>query len=355
MDRTVAILGAGFSVAARLPTTAALLANFATALPTPSTPEWMQTEISAQLAKYWIAVFGWQRRRRTPSFEDHFTSLDLAANTGHHLGRLYSPQKLRAIRRMSLHRVFETLDLRFGQSESIQALVNRLAIGEGNAIVTTNWDIVVERHLKWGAHQFYYGIPTEDLITGTAHQNGIAVLKLHGSANWCYCDDCRRVFTSEDGKAAYKQWLFLEKRDFVALGAKAVAEHDEWESYPTGPKCPVCAVRLSARVATFSFDKALGFFQFQGIWEESLRRLRSADRWIFIGHSLPAADFELRQLLKTAQLAGRESRRLQIDVVLMGDTAAQKRFREFFGSRLMSLHTRGFEVWFEKEPGHAVV
>lgn len=315
----------------------------------------MQTEISAQLAQYWSAVFGWRRGRRKPSFEDHFTSLDLAANTGHHLGRLYSPQKLRAIRRMSLHRVFETLDLRFGKNQSIRGLVDSLATGEENAVVTTNWDIVVERHLKWGGHEFHYGIPTEDVETRTARHNGIAVLKLHGSANWCYCDDCRRVFTSEDGKAAYKQWLFLEKRDFVALGAMTVAEYDHWEAHPVGPQCPVCAVRLSARVATFSFDKALGFFQFQGIWEESLRRLRSADRWIFIGYSLPAADFELRQLLKTAQLAGEESRNLQVDAVLKGDAAAQRRFREFFGRRLTSLHTKGFEAWFVKEFGRAVV
>lgn len=353
MDRTAVILGAGFSVAARLPTTAGLLENFTSAEPTQATPEWMQKEISAQLAKYWSNVFGWQSWRRKPSFEDHFTSLDLAANTGHNLGRFYSPQKLRAIRRMSLHRVFETLDLRFGQNQSIQALINGLATGEENAVVTTNWDIVVERHLKWGGYEFHYGIPTEDVKTRTARQNGIAVLKLHGSANWCYCDDCRRVFTSEDGKAAYKQWLFLEKRDFLALEAKAVAEHDDWETYAAPPQCPVCAVRLSARVATFSFDKALGFFQFQGIWEESLRRLRSADRWIFIGYSLPAADFELRQLVKTAQLAGEESRDLKIDVVLRRDTAAQKRFREFFGKR-MSLHTNGFEAWFVNESGHAV-
>jgi hypothetical protein len=83
---------------------------------------------------------------QTPTFQDHFTALDLAANTGHQLGTFYRPSKLRATRRFSLHRVFETLDRRFEYDNDIQALVTRLAQGTGNSIVSTNWNIVIEKH-----------------------------------------------------------------------------------------------------------------------------------------------------------------------------------------------------------------
>jgi NAD-dependent SIR2 family protein deacetylase len=262
LNDTVVILGAGFSVAAKLPTTAKLLANFSSARETLATPAPMQAEISRQLKRYWSAVFGWTPGRRKPAFEDHFTSLDLAANTGHQLGGYYAPRQLRAIRRLSLHRVFETLDLGFKTNASIRCLTDLLAVGRNNTVVTTNWDIVVERHLRLG--RFHYGIPTEDVKSRIPRRGGLPVLKLHGSANWCYCDDCRRVFTSEDGKSAYKQWLFVEKRDFEALDAMSTIASIDWSTCPQGPRCPVCEVRLSARVATFSFDKALGFFPVPG-------------------------------------------------------------------------------------------
>ena len=88
------------------------------------------------------------------------------------------------------------------------------------------------------------------------------------------------------------------------------------------PSAP-CQVRVSARVATFSFDKALGFYQFQGVWEGALRRLRTAKHWVFIGYSIPEVDFELRHLFKTAQLAGGGSRALRVEVVLQNDPAAR--------------------------------
>jgi NAD-dependent SIR2 family protein deacetylase len=347
VDQTVIIVGAGFSAVAGIPTTSKLLDNFHDSPPTDTTPGALQLAISTQLKGFWTATFGWNASSKPPTFEDHFTAIDLAANTGHQLGAFYTPSRLRAIRRLSLHRVFETLDQRFTSNYHISQLVTLLVQGSGNAVVSTNWDIVVERHLPTDGQSYNYGIPIRLLNGNICGDSGLKILKLHGSANWCYCDDCRRLFQNSlvEGKGAYKRWLFLEKRDFHALGVDQPESLADWNTDRDPPQCPQCKIRLSARVATFSFDKALGYYQFQGVWEEALRVLRRAERWIFIGYSLPEADFELRHLLKTAQLAGKPGRRLQIDVILDNKPAPRDRFNRFFGSKLTKVHNQGFETW----------
>jgi hypothetical protein len=104
------ITGAGFSAESGVPLTSEIGRLFLTAPLGSSTPPVVQSWITEQLRRYWKATFGFAGREPTPSFEDHFTLLDLAANAGHHLGRGYSPAALRTIRRLSIHRVFETLD-----------------------------------------------------------------------------------------------------------------------------------------------------------------------------------------------------------------------------------------------------
>src|SRR5512133_1574205 len=68
--------------------------------------------------------------------------------------------------------------------------------------------------------------------------------------------------------------------------------------------CCYCnQVELSTRIATFSYQKALDFPMFQRSWLLAERKLRNSGRWVFIGYSLPAADFEFKHLLKRVELA----------------------------------------------------
>jgi hypothetical protein len=62
-------------------------------------------------------------------------------------------------------------------------------------------------------------------------------------------------------------------------------------------------VALTTRIATFSFLKALDFPMFERSWLSAERALRNADKWVFIGYSLPPADYEFKHLLKRVQLS----------------------------------------------------
>jgi hypothetical protein len=80
------------------------------------------------ICEYFLKTFASPCRRSCvkPALEYHFTAIDLAANSGHHLGTDYSPRKLRAIRRFSIHRAFKILDMRYRSSEPIRTILARL-------------------------------------------------------------------------------------------------------------------------------------------------------------------------------------------------------------------------------------
>jgi|SRR5437762_6333179 len=96
--------------------------------------------------------------------------------------------------------------------------------------------------------------------------------------------------------------------------------------------CARCKdVTLGTRLATFTYLKALDFPMFQKSWFAAERLLRKAKRWVFIGYSLPTADYEFKYLLKRVQL----SRRRKPEVILITKGSDTEKtfstYQRFFG------------------------
>jgi hypothetical protein len=210
-----------------------------------------------------------------------------------------------------------------------------------NAFVSLNWDTVAEERMievhpeltvSYGQGFSAAGFPTDGArITRIGHGSGVTLetAKIHGSINWLYCDNCRQVFwfSPQESPRIAGQLLGPIEWGIIAPGSKVVRRR-QWE-------CDRCAgVKLSTRIATFSYRKALDFPMFQQSWDAAERHLANSRRWVFIGYSLPAADFEFKYLLKRIEL----SREIPPEVILVtgGDGAAttQANYRRFFGTRL---------------------
>jgi hypothetical protein len=118
-----------------------------------------------------------------------------------------------------------------------------LASGTGNAVVTTNWDIVIERHL--GDSPFHYSILMTDVHGEAVPRHGTPIMKLHGSSNWAYCDCCGRLFAFglREGKGAlHRQDRFLlihrtlhfsVNRQTPPLSCALVARHAHSVRFPS--------------------------------------------------------------------------------------------------------------------------
>ena len=336
-------LGSGFSAGFGLPTTRQLQERLLEVPGQAADVLRRERFISGQLQDFWEKVFGWAPGRPVPTLEDHFTQIDLAANSGHHLGPSYPPKLLRALRRFTIHRVFKILDAAPVRAGAIDDFLCRLNEAFRLSIVTTNWDLMVERSLERSNIQFNLGVGQVDNHGDPVERRGPPLLKLHGSGNWAYCDCCRNwiMFDPGMGKVAVHLRLLLERDDFLLFPQGGVIA-DDLDLGLDLRTCSRCGGRLGTRIATFSYRKDLSVRAFQAIWDEAHTVLHTARRWLFIGYSLPEADIEIRHLLKTAQLA--QKRHPTIDVVLNDDRAGGERYERFFGANV-SVFLGALNAW----------
>lgn len=343
-EKVVLFLGSGFSANLGLPVTSTLQNRLLDVPANRSNEEQLvEAFIIDTISDFWKEVFGWAETPQLPAIEDHFTQIDLAANSGHYLGKMYGPKKLRALRRMTIHRVFRLLDVVPKAAPHVDKFVENMAEAFELSVVTTNWDIMAERCLEKQGRSFYYSRQV-DARHPTLTQSGIPVWKLHGSGNWGYCDLCRALITSDLdlGKSALRFGWLLEAEDFRLFrdGAKVANELRTQLR-----ECLSCGGHVAARVATFSYRKHLDVPFFQSIWDDARESLRAAGRWLFVGYSLPEADIEIRHLLKTAELAHSNSARPRIDIILKSDHDASVRYQRMFGKSIATISHDGIEPW----------
>jgi len=345
--RLALVLGSGASATLGLPTTTQLGERLLTK---PNGIElWPDIEdfISDRIADYWSTVFGWSHNKPKPTLEDHFTQLDLAANSGHQLGSKYDPKQLRAIRRMTIHRVFTLLRSPGWQVDCVYRFFKALVDNFDVTVITTNWDSEAESYLGLLNIPFTFGLDEVTLDGRRPPSDGVLISKLHGSVDWGYCDSCRTLTTFGDQTvhAVVSQRLLLEPGDFNLLGRKDLATKLGHDRTNTAVRTCGCGGRIGVRVATFSYRKDLNPHAFYTIWDKAASGLQLAKRWLFVGYSLPEADIEIRHMLKWTQLARRNASEPSIRAVLQRDRGAAERYQRFFGISESNVFQCGFEGW----------
>lgn len=285
-----------------------------------------------------------------PHLEDIFTSVDLAANSGHHLGPDYSPSDLRAIRRALIVRIIRTLRQTYtrGKSEKstnwnkLENFFARVRV-DSCAFLSMNWDTVIEEGLKrtQRVQSFDYRCEArpvafdshDKLIQRSTTGAAFQLVKMHGSANWLYCDTCRTTMWVPPENTLRVAAILFKKSDWKIL--KRVTG-DRWLTKAHDPWCcPVCgADSIGTRFATFSYRKALDFPMYEKSWLAAEQLLRQTRTWTFIGYSLPPADYQFKHLLKHVQLSRED--RPEILLVTGGRQAGDtlKNFQKFFGPKI---------------------
>lgn len=168
-----------------------------------------------------------------------------------------------------------------------------------------------------------YGIG-EHLLTWwmTTHIK-VPIAKVHGSANWLYCDNCRQIYATRPDEEKEIPYYILKPKDlnnvekFMIVGKDPQRDLEEYKaSHKLRRKkrftCLKCSTELSTRLATFSYRKVLDAPMLQKSWYWAEHLLSQAHKWVFIGYSLPAADFEFKYLLKRLELASKTGKRIVV-------------------------------------------
>lgn len=149
----------------------------------------------------------------------------------------------------------------------------------------------------------------------------VKLLKLHGSMNWLQCTNCQRLYISFDEKSILSRRIDEECRHCKKHGTNA---------------------KLRGTLVMPTFLKDLSNFQLKLVWQNAGVELMEATKLVFIGYSLPHADFAFRQLL--SRMVGRE---VPIDVVLLGGSpnyaSEMARYEQFFAGHQITPHPEGVD------------
>lgn len=346
--RNLLIVGAGFSANANLPVASQFTRNLlnisSLKLNGPSAHQikFIRTFVDR--------VFGEGESRKAedwPELEDIFTLIDLSANTGHHLGISYSAADLRVVRRAIIVRMIRMLDQNYRRGQvkagskwqSLERLFEKFDPTD-NAVLSMNWDTVFERgvaraqtirNVDYCCHAEPFAFSSGKLKERGVSGNPLYIMKPHGSVNWLYCDACRQTFWVRPNDTEQVARTLFRKSDWSVVLRETTAK----VPVVLSPLCPHCgAESLGTRFATFSYRKALDFPMHAATWRSAEEYLKTTVNWVFIGYSMPAADFDFKHLLKRVQLT--ERTRPDITVITGGDTAAAdrtiERFTKFFGN-----------------------
>jgi NAD-dependent SIR2 family protein deacetylase len=175
------------------------------------------------------------------------------------------------------------------------------------SIITTNYDLLIDWEFSDLAakNQIDYGISYRDVSTNEIiyrnRQPRFAYYKLHGSLNWLRCDLCGQYYINPDGNISTLAFL------------------DYSDDYNT---C-ICShtLRLKSVLVAPSIVRDIRDANLLQIWKASTEAIRTADRIVFVGYSLPSEDLAIRSVIMRG-LNGRSKRKpLKIEVAQCGDQA----------------------------------
>lgn len=214
------------------------------------------------------------------------------------------------------------------------------------SIISTNWDILLDNSLKSTISKYETKNKIKGVVDYCCHISSyrendhsvkpgleilgmggynVKILKLHGSLNWLQCPRCLRLYVDFDNKIAVDQYEYKEKCRHCSKNFDSQNSHI-----------------LISNLVMPTFLKNLSNPQYKIIWQNAGIELSEASKLIFIGYSLPQADFEMRQLLSRMV-----RKNVEIEVVDFGDEKEQriidteKRYRIFFGDRPLEFFTKG--------------
>ena len=229
------------------------------------------------------------------------------------------------------------------------------------SIISFNWDSLLEdsiynciRTMKiTGGVDIDFCCYTNPLNTSVPHSSSltqkakgifnIKLMKLHGSVNWLLCPNCNRLFTGVGG------------------------DKDIWLQYIDNIPCPSCkkvssGTGKSAPLEQFfispTFLKVFNNAHIQMTWHNAYLEIAGASKVVFVGYSLPEADYHFRTILRRAITKEKE-----IEVILGPKDRrqtnsdeeeipnAESRFRSFFSGNKIKFRFGGLKRYFRKLTG----
>lgn len=197
-----------------------------------------------------------------------------------------------------------------------QSLINQLE--PSDVIITFNWDLLVDNRLSSLGNRIpNYMHPFARYFVDNVWHDDIAcnggpqLLKLHGSLNWMYCEECKLSYSYiRSGKVVAGQILNPENRLL---------------------QCPECReFTLTPVIIPPTLNKSYRKWKvISAAWKHASKALEKAEEITIIGYSLPVTDFRATWLFLDS-MAKRTSPLMKLTVVDKYPNGLFERYRKIF-------------------------
>lgn len=378
MSKTVYILGAGFSMDAGAPSQARLLEaifdlpNEYSKKPKSIIHNWVQ-EVDKFLKE---ALYVTEAEKKYYTLEDIYTPIDKSLLEATSF-RQYTPADLVELRdclnKLVILAIRKSIEKSKKSRDSIEIFAKHLVTeckkrlgnekSDTASVITTNWDImldnaayqIINKDTIPKGHKFSGVIDyccyissleeSDEKIKPGLYAIGkgrynVKLLKLHGSLNWLQCPKCQRLYVK-----LYKRFNggYIFNENFCRHCEKNYNQNEHKSNL------------LYTNLITPTFLKNLNNVQNKLIWQNAGVELAEASKIVFLGYSLPQADFEFKQLL--SRMVRPDAK---IDVVLISSDDPDKkigndkyltagyRFQNFFSGREINLFYAGVSEYVSK-------
>lgn len=238
----------------------------------------------------------------------------------------------------------------YNKSDYLEVIKYIRAHSGNVSVVTTNWDILLEKYLENNGISYDYRFNSPYVMNsdGSLYSTGQAdpgtklpYIKIHGSINWFRCLKCGTLQIYEADKCG--GYLFDDDEKEKCIHCGQVSEGE--------------TVQIKPEIITPTMMKLINSQLYNNLWKNTAYALQKADKVVFCGYSLPMADYEFRYLLKQNIRPG-----TKIDVVLyhnddpkrstdqnMINYLPEKRYMDLFSNCSCNFYYEGFGDYFNHE------
>jgi hypothetical protein len=259
----------------------------------------------------------------------------------------WDPQRISDVRQAIELRMFDLLEeaLRRAPTNNHGRLLRTVyPLPAEPCVISTNYDLIIDTAMMAvrgprtpdGSLPDYHIQISTPFYSAGGERFG-TLLKLHGSLNWLHCRTCQRI---EIGASESMRWLKrLEQLVGPSLEQSYAAQ---------GSSCLGCGTRLRPLLIAPTHLKDYRNPHLAQVWYQAERRLREADRAIFIGYSLPDDDVEVVYLVKRglAHLPADRVTVVEYDMTMppLAGHSVGRRYRTLFGDGV-DWHPEGLDNW----------
>jgi NAD-dependent SIR2 family protein deacetylase len=237
---------------------------------------------------YQMVLEDWRSKFAGYTIEDYFSAIEMSEMIALNKEANLTTKQLTDFIAKTIEK-----SLTKASSEDYRIFIEKI-IANHDAIVTTNWDILLETEIqsKLANGEFdYISVECHDQQERSS-KKPIPLFKLHGSLNWAQCPSC------------YKVYYFYEK--------VYSRFYDETSNIPKCKSCNNPNNQLSPIIIPPTFSKLKnniftttekdwkqGKF-LNKIWSEAYSRIALSNEIYFIGYSFPQTDAQMRIFVSMA-------------------------------------------------------